>query len=215
MKTICIIDDHRPLWAEIDRFLADVNAQTYFIDEDSASEVTSGETPDLIIMGSPTYTRISSTLPPVKTLVLDDRSSSNGFLGKLDRNNVTVAGWPMDGSSLLSLTSDLLSVAERRFFKALIRIYPDRNQKDFHMGESEDFSLTGMSIMAAEDFSVGQRVDISFFVPKARMHLRVGAEIMRCFPHQAKSVNVYGCRFVDLDAAANDIIADFVLAPAR
>lgn len=209
LKNIFIIGDNEPLWAEVKKFLTNINTTCFTLNHGPDLAMLESLDPALLIMNSRTYL----TMPPLADghmkLIINDDGSSTPLLQEGSGKGVVIVDWPQEERAFLRLTSRLLAVSPRRSFKALIRILP-KGDTITYMGESEDFSLTGIGFRTNRTLQQGDEVAISFSVPANRQAANFEAEVVRCLPCHVDDATRYGARYVNLASDTEEVMNKFI-----
>ena len=204
MKTICLIRDERPFWEEIAVYLKTVNAKILVLYNISFLQGLSGKDQDLIIGSIRIYKKLISIPQDIPKLIITDGTFPEGKSG----NNYFI-NWPISKDTFLEVTSKLLSVSERRIFKTIISIIRKGDVKT-SMGQSFDFSMSGMSFKADGTFNTGDILKLGFFLPNFNERLSFDVEVIRsCFDPADASIH-YGARFLNIEGKIKDAIEVFI-----
>lgn len=209
MKRILLIEDDRPFWPRIRDLLAKVNAVVEEVRAGEQFDAGGGARPDLVVIGDTGFASRPRGWWSGELLVLEKGRAPDLVtpIGGGDRQVVASSG--IDERAFLALTSRLLGVAERRFFRAVIGV-KRAGQAHVHMGASREFSLTGLSFALAADLRPGERIVISFYVPGASSRTSLGGEVARSFSDPDDGSSCFGARFVGLSADEQRILKRFV-----
>ncbi len=213
MKRIYLITDERPFWAEIKELLTRVNAEVVTLSKEAAREISTAEKPDLIIMDAQSHRAISSLVQQLPRLIIKAGIPAGTRFEDSSGGNLHIIGWPMEEEVFLDLTSRLLSISERRVFKALIGIIP-KGGNTRYIGKSEDFSHTGLAFTVDHPLEVGQEVTISFFAAEVMKSVKLKAEVVRRTTRHSDGKTSYGARFVNPDTESRNILGKFILGKA-
>jgi hypothetical protein len=209
LKSIFIIGGSDPLWAEVKKFLTKINTTLFTLNHDTDLAMLESLDPSLLIMNSETYL----TMPPIADsfmkLIIKEEGSSMPLLREGSGKGAVMVDWPQEERAFLELTSRLLTVSPRRSFKALIRILP-KGDTVTYMGESENFSLTGIGFRTNHTLQQGDEVEISFYVPANRKTANFGAEVVRCLPCHVDDATRYGARYVNLAPDTEEVMNKFI-----
>ncbi|MGD0886894.1 MAG: PilZ domain-containing protein [Thermodesulfovibrionales bacterium] len=127
------------------------------------------------------------------------------------RANAFVASPIINGAILLEEAHQLLHVAPRTAGRIPISVKLNgTSKKTVLIGSSEDISTSGMLFEAAAGFFEGDTIKCSFALPGSTP-INVQAEIVRVVTKESQyDTNLYGIKFLDLDAAALSAIEAFV-----
>ena len=202
MKTICLIKDEKPFWKEIEEYLILVNARVFPLNEKDALQNISEKNPDIIIGGERTY-EVASFISQniIKLFVLDKDV-------KEDKNkNAYFLKWPVTKEAFLDMTSKLLYIYDRRFFRTIISITPKGKNETF-LGRSLNFSMSGMAFNVDKPMKPGDILTISFFISSKR--LKIDAEVMRSSIDPDDGSVYYGARFLNIEKDTEDVMENFI-----
>jgi len=211
MKRILLIEDGRPFWPRIRDLLAKVNAVVDEVRLTDAGPVGAGPRHDLAVIGDTGHAARPAGWWDGALLVLEKGRAPDLItpVGGGDRQMVASTG--IGERAFLALTSRLLGVSERRLFRAVIGIRRP-GQEHVHMGASREFSLTGLSFSLGVDLQPGERIQVSFFVPGARLRVSLGADVVRSFADPEDGSRCYGSQFVGLSPEEHQLLKRFVWA---
>lgn len=209
MKRIWLVEDDRPFWPRIRGLLAKVNAVVTVVGPGGAIPADPAGRPDLVAIGDVNQAARSPEWWGGPLLVLGQARASDLVTPIGTGSQQVTASSSIGERALLALTSRLLGVSERRLFRAVIGI---RRTGQGHavMGSSREFSLTGLSFSLGESLVQGERVQISFYVPRVAGRVSLEAEIVRPFVDPKKGSSCYGARFVGLTADEQRVLKRFV-----
>lgn len=211
MKRIALIDDGRPFWPRIRDLLAKVNAVVDEVPAGARLPTREGARPDLVVIGD-----AGAAAHPVGwwtgPLLVVEKGRDPELVTPIGGREWQLAVSSAIGErTLLSQTSRLLGVSERRLFCAVVGI-KRAGQAHLHMGASREFSLTGLSFALPAELQPSERIVLSFYVPGARRRIALEAEVMRSFADPAEGARCYGARFVGLSADEQEVLRRFVWA---
>jgi hypothetical protein len=210
MKRICLIRGTGEYWSKIEGFLSGVNAAVVVMDGDPQQEEIMGHHPGLLITDSRGHHNMRRWLGRMPVVVVKEGTPPTTMLREAAGRNLLITGWPLEISRFLEITSNMLSIAPRRVFRALIRLFREGDDIG-SLGRSTDFSLSGLAFKSEQGFSHGDEVTISFSIPEARRSLRIGVEIVRKTSAGEDGRSVYGARFLDIDAEDRRLLTTFIL----
>lgn len=210
-KNIYIIKDGSTFWKKIEWLLTNVNAKIFTFNEQSAPDIKFDPKPDLVIAAEPVYKRISFLFQNYPRLIIQDSDSFNPTIHESKDKEYGIASWPVEDGAFLELTSSMLNLPERKVFRTLIRIFPF-GKETFYIGQSENFSLTGIAFKSEANLNHGDGVTISFHVPVISANLKLDAKVVREYYIKDSDATFYGARFIDVDDKDKDILFKFVLS---
>jgi hypothetical protein len=207
MLNVYLLKDNNDHWREIERCLQSVNANVIPLDP-AAGPDDLKRTPNLVIVGEGSWNEILDFRLRKQVMIIIGRGGEPGTITPEPDNEKRVSvTWPVTSNEFLKLTSELSLIAERRTFKAILRIF--QGDSDFpSMGQSIDFSSSGLAFRAQNDFDLGERMDVSFSLPGVEVSLRVPIEIVRKADGSAGIT--YGARFLGLDSMDRKAIDKFI-----
>lgn len=211
MKRIALIDDGRPFWPRIRELLAKVNAVVADLPAGAAVPLAAGARPDLVVVGDTGYAERPAGWWAGPLLVVEKGRAPELVtpLGGGERQLAISSAIPE--RTLLSQTSRLLGVSERRLFCAVVGIRRAGHAHG-HMGASREFSLTGLSFALPVELQPSERFELSFYVPGARRRIALETEVVRSFLDPEDGARCYGARFVGLSAGDQETLKRFVWA---
>ena len=99
----------------------------------------------------------------------------------------------------------------RKIFKSLIRIF-DQGEEFGVLGQSKDFSMSGMAFWSELKLKRGARITVSFSLPEDGRNLRLGAEVVRVALDDEKERILYGARFQDTTPREAGLLTAFILS---
>ena len=166
--------------------------------------------PDLLITDSRVHHNMLRWLGQMPVIVVKEGTPPTTMLREAAGRNLLITGWPLEKSRFLDITSSMLSIAPRRVFRTLIRIFSEGDDIG-SLGQSTDFSLSGMAFKAEMRFSRGDEITISFSIPEASDSLRIGIEIVRSASAGEDGRSAYGARFLNIDAEDRRLLTTFIL----
>ena len=210
MKKICLIRGGGEYWRKIEDFLGVVNAAVVVMDGEPRQEEIMGHHPDLLITDSRVHHNMLRWLGQMPVIVVKESTPPTTMLREAADRNLLITGWPLEKSRFLDITSSMLSIAPRRVFRTLIRIFSEGDDIG-SLGQSADFSLSGMAFKAEMRFSRGDEITISFSIPEASDSLRIGIEIVRSASAGEDGRSVYGARFLNVAAEDRRLLTTFIL----
>ena len=98
-------------------------------------------------------------------------------------------------------------MSERKTFRTIVRFFPEGSEYTY-MGQSIDFSLSGMAFKAPCHVEAGTRGDISFTLPGVEGSVRFRIEIMRSSIVDEETV--YGGKFLNPDSNTLRTLDSFI-----
>lgn len=203
MKTICIIKDERSFWEEIEGYLKDVNARVFSFDSPSL-ECLSERNQDLIIGNVRIYKKLISIPQNIPKIVITDETIPDD-----KSRDIYFIKWPISKDTFLEITSRLLSISLRRTFKTIISI-TSKVDNETCIGQSLDFSMSGMSFKSEKSFNVGDILKLGFFIPNFSERVSFDAEVMRSY-FDPDDVSIhYGARFLNIDEKMKKVLEGFI-----
>lgn len=210
VRKICLVRDERDFWGTIETYLGAVNAELTLMSGDPGTPRILECRPDLIVTGAKVHHGLMYKARKVPMIVVKENTPPVALINQLENRNLVITGWPIEKENFLEITSRMLFIAPRKIFRTIIRIFPEGEEFGL-LGQSCDFSLTGVAFTSSRSIPTGQSVEISFSVPKANRSLRLGAEVVREADGDAGG-KLYGARFVDLSSEQSRTLNAFVLS---
>jgi hypothetical protein len=210
MKKICLIRGSGDHWNKIEGFLSGVNATVVVMDGAPRQEEIMGHHPDLLVTDSRVHHDMLRWLGQMPVIVVKENTPPTTMLREAAERNLLITGWPLEKSKFLDITSGMLSIAPRRVFRTLIRIF-SKGDDIGSLGQSTDFSLSGMAFKTEKKLFRGDKIIISFSIPEARESLRIGIEIVRSASAGEDGRSAYGARFLDISADDRKLLTTFIL----
>ena len=123
MKKICLISDDRPLWKEVKVYLGGVNAElVVFSGSPSADEIL-GLDPGLVVANARAHHALRRRVHKIPVIVIKEGTPPVALVRETSERNLVITGWPLSREQFLEMTSRMLSIAPRKIFKSLIRIF--------------------------------------------------------------------------------------------
>jgi len=197
VKTICILRDARPFWPDISRGLESVNALL-------TNDISAGR-PDLIITGPDALKSLPPQAAGIPKLVIVGKGSPVPDIKPRDLNYIE---WPVSKEVFLETTSRLLYIQGRRVFHALISITL-KGKDETYMGNSENFSLSGLAFKVDAPLKTGDTVTIGFYMPNIARRINVDAEVVRA-TRDPSGLVYYGAKFINMGTAEKKLLGEFV-----
>jgi CheY-like chemotaxis protein len=114
---------------------------------------------------------------------------------------------PYSDTEFLKMVERLSKVKRRRPFQALIRVYRGKDQV---MGKTLNLSPTGVLLQAPIDLKPGENVEVSFYLPRTRTHVRANARVKRRASERISLIPCYGLEYVDLPEEFIHKLEEFV-----
>jgi hypothetical protein len=211
IKRICLIRDDRPLWVKVAEYLQEVNAETITLEGDPLPGEIQSTRPNLIILNARVHHGMGHRFSHTPMMVIKEGTPPVALIRETAERNLFITGWPLGNKQFLEITSRLLTIAPRRIFKTLIRIFVTGDDHGF-LGQSRDFSLSGMAFMAERDLKNGEKIHVSFSIPEKNKSLRLGAEVTRRSSTQEEDGRyLYGARFEGLGDEDRNTLTSFIL----
>jgi hypothetical protein len=210
MKRICLIRGGGEYWRKIEDFLGGVNATVIVMDGEPRQEEIMRHHPDLLITDSRVHHNMLRWLGQMPVIVVKEGTPPTTMLREDTDRNLLITGWPLARARFLGITSSMLSIAPRRIFRTLIRIFTEGDDIG-SLGQSTDFSLSGMAFKTEKGLVRGDEITISFSIPEASRSLRIGVEIVRGGAAGEDGRTPYGARFLDIDAGNRRLLTTFIL----
>jgi hypothetical protein len=208
VRTVLVARDDQPFWGAVELLLARANARVVSCTGAEILEAAAETGPDLVVLGPETHRMAGSYLGRAQ-IVMNGEPASGVRLIDATRPAVAHAGWPLSEETFLELTARMLRVAERRTFRALVRILRPRLQQTF-MGQSEDFSLSGMALRSAVALERGEPIVVSLHLPGSKGSIQLLGEVTREATDPVDGSRYYGVRFLNLDPPLQRKLRDFV-----
>jgi len=209
MKRILVVDDRQLAWSQIALGLQGMNARiNIFTLEESRRAMAAGK-PDLIILGEESHQLLAASSKEVPELIVSEEIPPGETIrARVGRYAVRI-GWPVSRKTLVELTSRILSVPERRPFQTPVLIGLRKAGVSFR-GNSEDFSLAGMSFKTAGSLEPSEEITVSFGSHQQSSGLRLDAQVVRQQTEQDRKTTLYGARFGKLTKEERHALERFV-----
>jgi len=198
VKTICLLRDERPFWPDISRGLESVNALL-------TNDISAGR-PDLIITGPDTLGSLPASVEGISKLVIVGKGARTPDIKPRDIHYIE---WPVSKETFLETTSRMLYIQERRVFHALISITL-KGKNETYMGNSENFSISGVAFKVDAPLKTGDTVTIGFYMPNIARRINVDAEVVRATQDPSDRSAYYGAKFINMGTAEKKLLGDFI-----
>lgn len=101
---------------------------------------------------------------------------------------------PVTKNDLIKITKKLINIPKRIVFQALIQI---KREGQILVGKTLNISQTGVLVQVAKPLEVGEKVEISFFIPKSRVRLQTKALVKRRASERIYQMYSYGLEYID------------------
>jgi len=210
LKRICLIEDERPLWREVKGFLGGVNAELVVLCGNPPANEVLDLDPGLIVANARAHHALLHRIRKIPVIVIKEGTPPVVLVRETEERNLVITGWPLRKEQFLEMTSRMLTIAPRKIFNSLIRIF--RQVDDLGaLGQSKDFSMSGMAFRSEVKLKRGARITISFSLPEDGRNLRLGAEVVRVALDDEKERVLYGARFQDISAREAGLLNAFIL----
>ncbi len=124
---------------------------------------------------------------------------------------------PIDKHELAEKIAKLLGIPVRQSIRILVKVkIGGRLGDEFFLANTVDVSTTGLLFECNRVLSVGEGIEVSFFIPGASEFNRVAAraEIMRIAPSRTDMMR-YGVKFTDFKEGSPDSIEGFIARKTR
>jgi len=209
MKHILIIDDRQLDWSQIALSLQDVNARiSIFTLEESRKTLRRGGV-DLVILGEESHRLLAASARNIPVLIISEEIPRGETIRARGGRSAVRLGWPVSRKTFIELTSRVLAVPERRPFQTPVLIGVGKGDVSFR-GNSEDFSLAGMSFKTAGSLEPREEITVSFGGHAERHALRLEADVVRRHLQQGPDSVLYGARFRKLTKEEQHALERFV-----
>jgi hypothetical protein len=209
MKHILVIDDRRLDWSQMALGIQDVNARiSIFTLEESRKVLDRGDV-DLIILGEESHQLLAAPDRDIPVLIISEEIPRGETVRARGGRSAVRLGWPVSRKTFTELTSRILAVPERRPFRTPVLIGVGKGNVSFR-GNSEDFSLGGMSFTTAGNLEPRQGITVSFGGHEERHGLRLEADVVRRHLLQDPDSVLYGARFRTLTKEEQHALERFV-----
>ncbi len=125
---------------------------------------------------------------------------------------------PIDKYELADKIAKLLGIPSRQSIRILLKVkIGGRLGDEFFLANTVDVSTTGLLFECDKVLSVGEGIEVSFFIPAGAAGFRrvdARSEIMRIAPSNTKMMR-YGVKFTDFKEGAPALIGDFITRKTR
>ncbi len=102
---------------------------------------------------------------------------------------------PFSDAEFLALVRKFTAVKRRKAFQALIRL---RTGKEEVTGKTVNISPTGVLVQAPVQLKPGDTVEVGFYLPRTRMHVRNMAMVKRRAGERIERIPCYGLELLDM-----------------
>ena len=79
------------------------------------------------------------------------------------------------------------------------------------MGQSENFSLTGMAFRSTLPLEKGDEVTVSFNVPGVKKRIQIGCAIARVVAGDSGDGKLFGASYLGLESGTQRLLTEFIL----
>lgn len=210
MKRICLIEDERPLWREVKGFLGGVNAELVVLNGSPAGNEVLELDPGLIVANARAHHTLFHRIRKIAVIVIKEGTPPVALVRDSEERNLVITGWPLRKEQFLEMTSRMLTIAPRKTFKSLIRIFLQGAELGA-LGQSRDFSMSGMAFRSDLKLKRGAKITVSFSLPEDGRNLRLGAEVVRVGLDEEKERVLYGARFQGISSREAGLLTAFIL----
>ena len=209
MKHLLLIDDRMLDWSQVALGLQEVNARiSVFTLEESRQAVEKGEV-DLVILGEESHRLLAEPFRNTPVIIISEEIPPGETIRARAGRNAVRLGWPVSRKTFIEMTSRILSVPERRSFRIPVLIGIGKGGVSFR-GNSEDFSLAGMSFITAGSLEPKEEITVSFGGHEESRSLRLGARVVRRHEAVDPESMLYGARFRKLTKEERHALERFV-----
>ena len=209
MKNVYVFPDDGPHWDEIEEYLRSVNAKIVHFHDDVDPQDLKKVPPGICVIGEKSNSSLLSyRLRNHVIIVVRDKGAPGEISPAPNNPKMVTVNWPMTAEAFLKLTAELAKLSERKMFRTLLRIFPEDGSSPA-IGQSLDFSHSGMGLRTAHYMAIGARVEISLSLPKLDKSVRFPAQIARSSPGSEETD--YGAMFTGLDEERRKILDEFIL----
>jgi hypothetical protein len=211
VKRICLIEDERPLWREVKGFLGGVNAELAVLSGSPPGNEVLELDPGLIVANARAHHDLFHRIRKIPVIVIKEGTPPVVLVRNSEERNLVITGWPLRKEQFLEMTSRMLTIAPRKTFKSLIRIFRQGEELG-SLGQSKDFSMSGMAFQSELKLKKGTEITVSFSLPEDGRNLRLGAQVVRVALDEEKKRVLYGARFRGISSREAGLLTAFVLA---
>ena len=181
MKSVYLLRDKRAFWEEIKSHLRGINASIVECRDIAGLDTENfhRNPPSLFITGIDNSDRLLNFQFRNFGIVIISDSGSPGEISPspLNARWVTVQ-WPLSKAAFLKLTGEFKQQSERIPFRTVIRLFPEDEHPSF-LGQSVDFSLTGICFESDRSFLVDNLLEVSFSPPGNIENITLKCRIVR------------------------------------
>jgi len=209
MKHLLLIDDRQLDWSQIALGLQNVNARISIFTLEESRKALGREDVDLVILGEESHRMLAVPAREVPMIIISEEIPPGETIRARGGRSAVRLGWPVSRKTFIELTSRILSVPERRPFQTPVLIGVGKGGVSFR-GNSEDFSLAGMSFKTAGSLEPREDITVSFGGHEERHGLRLEASVVRRHPLQDPDSMLYGARFRKLTKEEQHALERFV-----
>jgi hypothetical protein len=209
VKNVYLLPDKGRHWDEIEGYLRGVNANVIHFREDIDPQDLEMAPPDLFIISEKSSSSLLIYRLRNHVIMVVREGGVPGAISPAPNNpKLVTVNWPITSSAFLKLSAELTRLAERRVFRALLRIFPAGGGTPA-IGRSMDFSHSGMALRTTHHLAIGARVEISLSLPNMDASVRFPVQIARNAPDGEEAE--YGARFIGLDEERRKILDEFIM----
>ena len=210
MKNVFLLLDGHPSRDLIREYFAGINASVTNLDPRLSADELRKKEPELFVLAEEHATyHILYRLKNYATIVITDDGTPGDLISSPGKTKRATATWPVKEEDFLRLSAEMARLSQRRLFSAIVRIFSTESDGAY-MGQSIDFSSSGMAFRAKENFCVGDVLDISLSLPSRNENLKLPVEITRIVERREREESVYGARFTGMDGTTHSRLRNFI-----
>jgi hypothetical protein len=206
---VYIQSDGSSYWDDIVAYLKSINAHIVNFQDDLDPETFKNKPPSLVIISERAKNdRLTYQLRGYAIVVLNEEGIPGTVTPSPKNPKMVFVNWPLTADDFLKLSAKLVRLSERKFFRTIVRLFLAGSDVCY-MGQSADFSHSGMAFVSHQPFKIGDRLEISMSLPGREESIRFPVKIMRIDIKDDQTK--YGAKYVDCDDATLEVINSFML----
>jgi len=211
MERIVLVTDDAIHWRHIEHSFRSINADVTVLPPSATDDDIASSGAGLLIMGPDRIAPLGTPLRYFKTIIVNDGEGKLPEQTRASQKNLLFLQWPLSKNELLREAAAMLGISPRRTFRALVRIFSPDSEFGA-VGNSIDFSSTGMSFTTERFYSIGHEVRVALSLPGDGGRLILKGRVARSWTNETDGSSEYGVEFKSLDQATAEALESFILS---